>query len=63
MPLPPLLREAIHTLGRIGVRAVAKGAESVLDDIGTVADNVSKKTKRAKSGLGKIPHEWRDDDG
>jgi hypothetical protein len=57
-----LLREGLYTLGRIGVRAVAKAAESVLEDVDRVAENVSKKTKKARSGLGKLPRERRYDD-
>ena len=58
-----LLRESLYTLGRIGVRAVAKAAESVLEDVDRVAENVSKKTKKVRSGLGKLPREerWEDE--
>jgi hypothetical protein len=57
-----LLRDGLATLGRIGVRAAAKAAESVLDDIGNVAEKVVHRTRKAKSGLGRIPRERRDDD-
>jgi hypothetical protein len=63
MPAPSLLRDVLGTLGRIGVRAVAKAAESVLEDVGTVAENVTKKTHKVRKGLGRIPRERTDDDG
>lgn len=62
MPLPPAAKETLALLGRIGVRAVGKFAESVLEDISDAADTVAKKTKRAKTTLGKIPRERRSDD-
>lgn len=57
-----LLREGLYTMGRIGVRAMAKAAESILEDVGAVADNVSHKTRKVKNGLGKFPRERRGDD-
>jgi hypothetical protein len=60
--LPPAAKETLALLGRIGVRAVGKFAESVLEDISDAAETVAKKTKRAKNGLGKIPRERRSDD-
>lgn len=58
-----ILYDSLATLGRIGVRAVAKAAESVLEDVGTAAEKVAHKTRKARSGLGKIPRErhWEDD--
>jgi hypothetical protein len=42
---------------------VAKAAESVLEDVGTVAENVVQKTRKARTGFGKIPRErrWEDE--
>lgn len=57
-----LLRESLYTLGRIGVRAAKSAAESVLEDIGAVADHVGHRTRKAKRGLGDFPRERRDDD-
>lgn len=58
----PLLREGLATLGRIGVRAVASAYESVLEDVGSAAEKVVYKTRKAKAGIGKIPRERRGDD-
>ena len=58
----PLLRESLATLGRIGVRAVASACESVLEDVGTVAEKVVHKTRKTKAGMGKFPRERRGDD-
>lgn len=59
MPLPPAVLDTLSFLGRVGVRALGKAAESVLEDVGTVAEDVAKKTKKARSGLGGIPRERR----
>lgn len=45
------------TLGRVGVRAVAQAGDSLLRDLGDVAETVSKKTKKARRKIADIPRE------
>lgn len=55
--MSPIVREGLVTLGRIGVRAFVAAAESVLEDVGTAADNVSKSTRKVKTNIGRIARE------
>lgn len=59
MTIHPTVAEGLGKLARIAVRAIGKAAESVLEDVGDIADEVSTKTKKARGGLGKIPRERR----
>lgn len=52
-----MVREGLMTLGRVGVRAVAQAGDSLLRDLGDVAETVSKKTKKARRKIADIPRE------
>ena len=58
MPRPSLIQEAsrklIVGLGRIGARAAANAYRSVLDDVGTVAEQAKAKVDRARSDFSRF---------
>ena len=53
-PIHPLAADALKFFARVGVKAGAAGFGSVLDDVGGVAEEVFRRTRKARKRLAEI---------
>lgn len=60
--IPPIAHQLLMGLGRVGVRAAARAAQSVLQDIGRTADEVGQRVRRASKRIDDLPIKDEEED-